>query len=147
MAGLVQTFSEATVSLSSSSLIVSRDSFSRWTWARLKTVHRTVYSNGCSYRFLIYYLYYHICMCCAFLWPLHFSWLLVLSLYKGDYLQILRSASFWLPVNQLKHTSWMDVVIQTVRRCTIVCHRRVWWRFGIVNSGFEFSVCVRDFVI
>ena len=30
-------------------------------------------------------LYYYICV---FLWPLRFGWLLVLSLYKEDYLQI-----------------------------------------------------------
>ena len=31
-----------------------------------------------------------------FLWPLRFGWLLVLSLYKEDYLQIFKCVSFWL---------------------------------------------------
>ena len=33
-------------------------------------------------------LYYYTCLCTTFLWPLHFGWLLVLSLHKEDYLQI-----------------------------------------------------------
>ena len=44
--------------------------------------------------FLIYF--YYICLCTTFLWPLHFGWLLVLSLYKEDYLQIFKCVSFWL---------------------------------------------------
>ena len=46
MTGLVQTSSEATWSWSSFPLIVSRDSFSLWTWARLQFRRRTAYSNG-----------------------------------------------------------------------------------------------------
>ena len=43
------------------------------------------------YTFILLYMFVnHI------LWPLHFGWLLVLSLYKEDYLQILKCASFWL---------------------------------------------------
>ena len=30
-------------------------------------------------------LYFYICLSTIFLWPLHFVWLLVLSLYKEDY--------------------------------------------------------------
>ena len=41
-------------------------------------------------------LYYYICLCTTFLWPLRFGWLLVLSLYKEDYLQIFKCVSFWL---------------------------------------------------
>ena len=32
-------------------------------------------------------LYYYTCLCTTFLWPLHFGWLLVLSLHREDYLQ------------------------------------------------------------
>ena len=40
---------------SPSPLIVSRYSFSLWTWARVQTARRTAYFNGCPYIFLIYY--------------------------------------------------------------------------------------------
>ena len=39
-------------------------------------------------------LYYYTCLCTTFLWPLHFGWLLVLSLYKGGYLQISNACPF-----------------------------------------------------
>ena len=55
----------------------------------------TAYLNGCPYIFDIL-LYYYICLCTTFLWPLRFGWLLVLSLYKEDYLQIFKCVSFWL---------------------------------------------------
>ena len=43
------------------------------------------------YTFILLYMFlYHI------LWPLRFCWLLVLSLYKEDYLQIFKCVSFWL---------------------------------------------------
>ena len=42
------------------------------------------------------FLYYYICLCTTFLWPLRFGWLLVLSLYKEDCLQIFKCVSFWL---------------------------------------------------
>ena len=45
--------------------------------------------------FLIYF-YITICLCTTFLWPLRLGWLLVLSLYKEDYLQIFKCVSFWL---------------------------------------------------
>ena len=35
-------------------------------------------------------LYYYTCLCTTFLWPLHFGWLLVLSLHEEDYLQIFK---------------------------------------------------------
>ena len=41
-------------------------------------------------------LYYYTCLCTTFLWPLHFGWLLVLSLHKEDYLQFFKCVSFWL---------------------------------------------------
>ena len=40
--------------------------------------------------------YINICVCTTFLRPLRFGWLLVLSLYKEDYLQIFKFVSFWL---------------------------------------------------
>ena len=83
-------------SWSPSPLIVSRDSFSLWTWARVQTARSTAYFNGCPYIFDILALYYYICLCTTFLWPLCFGWLLVLSLYKEDYLQIFKCVSFWL---------------------------------------------------
>ena len=50
---------------------------------------------GCPYIFLIYY-YITIYVCVPhfykiFLWPLRFGWLLVLSLYKEDYLQFFQN--------------------------------------------------------
>ena len=39
---------------------------------------------------LLYMFVYHI------LWPLHFGWLLVLSIYKKDYFKIFKCVSFWL---------------------------------------------------
>ena len=39
-------------------------------------------------------LYYNVCLCTIFLWHLRFGWLLVLSLYKEDYLQILNVCPF-----------------------------------------------------
>ena len=41
-------------------------------------------------------LYYYTCSCTTFSWPLHFGWLLVLSLHKEDYWQIFKWVSFWL---------------------------------------------------
>ena len=38
-----------------SPLIVSWDSFSLWTWARVQTARSTAYLNGCPYIFLIFY--------------------------------------------------------------------------------------------
>ena len=39
-------------------------------------------------------LYYNICLCTTFLWPLCFGWLLVLSRHQEDYLQIFKCMSF-----------------------------------------------------
>ena len=36
----------------------------------------------------------YTCLCTTFLWPLRFGWMLVLSLYKEDYLQILNVCPF-----------------------------------------------------
>ena len=59
----VPSSSEATASCSPSPLIVSRDSFSLWTWARVQTVRSTAYLNGCPYDIL---LYYYICLWTTF---------------------------------------------------------------------------------
>ena len=72
MTGLVYTSAEATGSWSPSPLIVSRDSFSLWTWARVQTARSTAYFNGCHYIFDIL-VYYYICLCTTFLWPLRFG--------------------------------------------------------------------------
>ena len=47
MTGLVQTSSEATRSWSPSPLVVSRDSLSLLTWARVQTARSTAYFDGC----------------------------------------------------------------------------------------------------
>ena len=61
---------------------------------------------------LIYTFVYHI------LWPLRFGWLLVLSIYKEDYLHISHfdytafavSGKVWYgTINRFDHTSWMAV--------------------------------------
>ena len=48
---LVKRCARATGSWSPSPLIVSRDSFSLWTWARVQTARSTAYFNGCPYIF------------------------------------------------------------------------------------------------
>ena len=42
-----------------------------------------------------YYITIYVCVP-HFLLPLRFGWLLVLGLYKEDYLQIFKRVSFWL---------------------------------------------------
>ena len=58
-------------------------------------VASTAYFNVFPYIFDIL-VYYYICLCTTFLWPVRFGWLLILSLYKEDYLQIFKCVSFWL---------------------------------------------------
>ena len=71
MTGLVLTSSEATGSWSPSPLIVSRDSYSLWTWAHVHTACSTVYFNGCPYIFLInYYIYYRVYVCVPYFYDL-----------------------------------------------------------------------------
>ena len=55
MTGLVWTSTEATGSWSPPPLIVSRDSLSLWTRARVQNAYKTAYFNGCPYIVLIYY--------------------------------------------------------------------------------------------
>ena len=59
--GLVLTSSETTGPWFPSPLIVSRDFFLIWTWARVQTAPSTTFFNGCPYIFLIYY-YISLCM-------------------------------------------------------------------------------------
>ena len=70
-----------------------------------------------------------------FLWPLRLGWLFFCCLYKENYLQIFKRASFWIgavagsgkvgPVNQVNNTSWVAVNTPTDRpksvrnRCVI----------------------------
>ena len=111
--------------------------------------------------FLIYFLYYYICLCTTFLWPLRFGWLLVLSLYKEDYLQIFKCVSFWLHgycgkwegwaiVNRFNHTSLVTTVTQadrpkSVRNSCVIkvlvaflcCHVAFWivlWVWGFCHG-------------
>ena len=49
-------------------------------------------------------------------------------------------------------TSLMAVLTPTYRPTLSVglqsmCNKRIWWRFGVVNWFFEFSVGIRAFVI
>ena len=86
--------------------------------------------------FVVILLNYYICLCTTFLWPLRFGWLLVLSLYKEDYIQffkicflliarLLRKWDGWALINRFNHTSWVVVVSPTDRpksvrnRCVI----------------------------
>ena len=54
--------------------------------------NRILWNNRVNY-FVTFLLGFSIC-----LWPLRFGWLLVLSLYKEDYLQIFKCVYFWLHV-------------------------------------------------
>ena len=74
--GLVKTSSEETRTWSSSPLIVSRDFFSLWTWARVQNARITAYFRY----FLIYYiiLYSYTCTClCTILFRTTPLWLAV----------------------------------------------------------------------
>ena len=145
-------------SWSPSPLIVSRDSISLWTWARLQTARSTANFNGCPYIFLLYY-YITIYFVYHILWPLRFGWLMVFSLYKEDYLQIFKCVSFWLHgccgewegwalVNRFNHTSGVTAITPTDRpksvrnRCVI----EVLVAFFMLSRCFlDFSVGVRAF--
>ena len=100
-------------------------------------------------------------VCVIIVLPLRFSWLLVLGLYKEDYLQIFKYVSFWLhgfcgkwegwdPVNRFNHTSWVAIVTPTDRpksvhnRCVIEVFGGV---FVLTRCFLDFSVGVGAFVI
>ena len=98
----------------------------------------------------------------TFLWPLRFGWLLVLSFFKEDYLQIFKFVSFWLHgycgkwegwalVNRFNNTSWVTAVTPTDRptsvrnRCVIKVFVGVF--FMLSRCCLDFSVRVGAFVI
>ena len=98
----------------------------------LPDMRSMAYSGECLYIFLYTKLFSP-----KILLPLRFGWLLVLRLYKEDYLQFFLNvcpfdyAAFvakigWYPVNRFNHTSWLAVVTPTDRsksvrlRCVIV---------------------------
>ena len=90
--------SEATGSWSPLHMIVSQDSFGLWTWARVHTARRTAYFNGCPYNYTFIYNYITIFVGIPHFYDIPRSgWLLVLSLYEADYLQIFQCVSFCLP--------------------------------------------------
>ena len=129
--------------------VISRDSFSLWTLLayRLRVAHHTLMDVPIYFRYFI--AIYFMCLYTV-LWPLHIGWLLGLSLYKEEYLQIVQCLSFWLhgffsywegwvPVNRLNHTSWMTVVTST-HRPKSVCNRCVIEGFGsvfVLSIGFR----------
>ena len=92
--------------------------------------------------------------------PLRLGWLLVCCLYKENYLQIFKRASFWIgavagsgkvgPVTQVNHTSWVAVNTPTDRpksvrnRCVIELFCGV---VCVVSLPFWLSVGVGAFVI
>ena len=52
--------------------------------------------NEDVFKYFWYTVFITLHVCEIILWPLRFSWLLVLGLYKEDYLQIFKCVSFWL---------------------------------------------------
>ena len=94
------------------------------------------------------------------LWPLHFGWLLVLGLYKEEYLQVFKCVSFklhsfcslweyWDPVNRFNQTSLVAVATPADRPMS-VCNRweiELWVAFCVVTLLFEFTMGVMAFVI
>ena len=118
MTDLVQTSSEATRSWSSSPLIVSRDSCSHQTWARIACPIRMS-----LYIFLLYYIY-HQCFTCIDFYDISAwggCWFVVyirrfiykfLNVCPFDYTAVAGSGKVG-PVNQVNHTSWVAVVTPT----------------------------------
>ena len=108
------------------------------TWYCMNQLHKLVSSTLMDVPiFFDILLYYYICMFVYhILYPLRFSLLLVLSLYKEEYLKVFKRVSVWLHsccgkwegwalVNRLSPTSGSTVVAQTDRpksirnRCVI----------------------------
>ena len=92
---------------------------------------------------------------------LRFGWLLVFSLYKEDYLQLLKCMSFWLhgccigwegwdPGNRFNYTSWVAIVKPADRpksvRNRYVIEFLVAF-FALSRSFWDISVGVGAFVI
>ena len=90
--------------------------------------------------------------------PLHFGWLLLLSLYKEDYLQIFNVCPFdytafavsgqdLVPVNWFIYIGWMTVVTQTDRP-TSVRNRLIIEGFGgvfVLSIGFRIFCSYKGF--
>ena len=138
-------------------LLVGAPSAIRPELAFSRAEHSLPYSDVTIYFFfytcIIFIIY-------AFLWPLRLGWLLVCCLYKEVYLQIFKRGSFNYtavagsgkvgPVNQVNHTSWVDVVTPTDRpksvRNRFVIELFV-ALFVLSLCPYEISVSVRAFVI
>ena len=61
---------------------------------RLRTAQPTLTDDPIYFN-IIYYSNINVCVP-QFLWPLPFGWLVVLSVFKEDYLQIFKCVFFWL---------------------------------------------------
>ena len=62
----------------------------------IETARSTAYILMDGTRYFDILLYYYICVCTTFLWPLCFGWLLVLSRYKEDSLQFSKCVTFYM---------------------------------------------------
>ena len=94
------------------------------------------------------------------LWPLRFSWLLVLGLNKEDYLQFFKYVFFrlhgfcgywegWDPVSRFNHTSWVAIVSPTGRPKSVrnLCVIELFVGVLVLSRCFlNFSVGVGVFV-
>ena len=151
MTELVQTSSEETRPRSSSTLIISRYSFSPWTWAHFQT--------GGSYSLLWWMslyvfdiLFYHLtCFCYNFYgisalvgrWSSIFTGglftkkLTVCPFYYTAFaVEIVGRSESWQRFN---HTSRVAIVTPTDRPKSVrnlLCNRSFWWRFYVVSFLF-----------
>ena len=105
------------------------------------------------------YFCYICCVCVQHFYDLHFGWMLVISLYKEDYLQVLHMCSLIIrcgycdgcvPVNRFNNTSGMTVVTPSDRPKSVrnLCEIEVLVAFLYCHVGFfYFTVGVGAFVI
>ena len=110
--------------------------------------------NGCPYIFLIYYYITISYVCVPHLYDLRFGWLLVLSLYKEDYLHIFKCVSFWSRdccgywegwalVNRFIPISWMAVITPTDRPKSVLnCYV-----IEVFSGVFVLSCCFLDYSV
>ena len=118
---------------------------------RLRVAQPTLMDISIYFWYIL--LYYYICLCTTFLWLLRFGLLLVLRLYKEDYLHIFKCVSFWLHgccgwwngsalVNRFNHTSGVDDATPTDRpksvgnRCVIEVFDGVFFFVVALLFGF-----------
>ena len=146
---LVQTSSEETGPRSSSPLIVSRDSFSPWTWASRRAEHS--HSSGCLYIFLIYCFYYLTCLCNNFygLSALVGCWssVFIRRMFKCVSFGLHGFCGYWEgwdPVNRFNHTSSLVAIVTSTDHPKSVRNRCVIEVFGGV---FVLSRCFSDFSV